>query len=172
MLFMESPHQILGVKASATQEEIKKMYRQLAQRYHPDSGNQANAKRFAQVTEAYRLLKGVEPEFQEEREETKEEKGVVLRQNLYKERIHPGRERQQEAFYRTHLYQAILKMVGMAFVGAVFLGFMGFLSGFYPFLGMALGLLIGGMSGLRRFFDLKTFLNAKKFKWSQWGYWG
>lgn len=55
---MGSYYEILGVKPDATPEEIKKAYRKLAKKYHPDSKNDdpaANA-RFQEISEAYATL--------------------------------------------------------------------------------------------------------------------
>jgi curved DNA-binding protein len=47
----------LGVKSDATPEEIKKAYRQLARKYHPDVSKEANAEaRFKDVSEANEAL--------------------------------------------------------------------------------------------------------------------
>lgn len=47
----------LGVPLTATQEEIKRAYRNLARRFHPDSGtDEASAARFQEVQEAYQIL--------------------------------------------------------------------------------------------------------------------
>ena len=55
---MKNYYQILNVKQSATNEEIKLRYRMLAKRYHPDvnPGNEEAAKRFADISEANRIL--------------------------------------------------------------------------------------------------------------------
>jgi molecular chaperone DnaJ len=50
-------YKTLGVDRKASQEEIKKAYRKLARRYHPDANNEAGAEeRFKQISEAYDAL--------------------------------------------------------------------------------------------------------------------
>ncbi|KPA74606.1 putative mitochondrial chaperone protein DNAj [Leptomonas pyrrhocoris] len=51
------PYKILGVKADASKDEIKKAYHRLALRFHPDSGAEGSAERFAAVNEAYEAVK-------------------------------------------------------------------------------------------------------------------
>lgn len=54
----ETPYEILGVSQKATIEEIRKAYRSLAKRYHPDMHpNDPNAaSQFQKVNDAYLLL--------------------------------------------------------------------------------------------------------------------
>ncbi len=51
-------YKILGVPRNATQEEIKKAYRRLALKYHPDRnrGNKEAEERFKEINEAYAVL--------------------------------------------------------------------------------------------------------------------
>lgn len=51
---MENFYQILGVKESATQDEIKKAYRKLAVEHHPDKGGSEET--FKKISEAYDTL--------------------------------------------------------------------------------------------------------------------
>jgi curved DNA-binding protein len=54
-------YQILGVKRDAKADEIKKAYRVLARKYHPDVSKEANAEeKFKEVAEAYEVLKDTE----------------------------------------------------------------------------------------------------------------
>src|SRR3972149_8933645 len=54
-------YQIMGDKRDATQDEIKRAYRQLARKYHPDVSKDADAEaRFKELGEAYEVLKDPE----------------------------------------------------------------------------------------------------------------
>jgi len=54
-------YQIMGVAREASQDEIKRAYRQLARKYHPDVSKEPDAEaRFKEVGEAYEVLKDLE----------------------------------------------------------------------------------------------------------------
>ena len=51
-------YQIMGVARDASQDEIKRAYRRLARKFHPDVSKEANAEeKFKEVQEAYEVLK-------------------------------------------------------------------------------------------------------------------
>ena len=51
-------YEVLGAKRNASQPEIKKIYRRLARKYHPDvnPGDPSAEERFKQIQEAYKVL--------------------------------------------------------------------------------------------------------------------
>src|SRR5256886_8074557 len=54
-------YKILGVERGASDEDIKKAYRKLARKYHPDVSKEPNAKeQFQEVSEAYETLRDKE----------------------------------------------------------------------------------------------------------------
>jgi len=57
----EDYYQTLGVKRNASADEIKRAYRKLAQQYHPDRNQDADAhEQFSKIGEAYEVLKDPE----------------------------------------------------------------------------------------------------------------
>ena len=58
-------YQILGVEKSASPEDIKKAYRKLAHRHHPDKGG--DEKKFKEINEAYQTLSDQEKRNQYDR---------------------------------------------------------------------------------------------------------
>jgi len=55
---MASPYEILGIDASATKEQIKKAYRRLSLKYHPDTNRDDPdaTKKFQEISSAYKKL--------------------------------------------------------------------------------------------------------------------
>src|SRR5215469_10785810 len=51
-------YKVLGVPKTATADEIKKSYRKLARKYHPDAnkGDAKSEERFKEISEAYNVL--------------------------------------------------------------------------------------------------------------------
>ncbi len=59
---IEDPYKVLGVSPDASDEEIKRAYRALAKKYHPDlnPGDETAAKKMQQVNAAYEQIKNPE----------------------------------------------------------------------------------------------------------------
>src|SRR4051794_11995781 len=54
-------YEVMGVQRTAIQDEIKRAYRKLARKFHPDVSKEAQAEdRFKEVQEAYEVLKDPE----------------------------------------------------------------------------------------------------------------
>lgn len=59
---MRDPHDVLGVRRGASHAEIRRAYRSLARKLHPDAGGSTgDAARLAEVTEAWRALTNPKP---------------------------------------------------------------------------------------------------------------
>ena len=56
---VDDPYKVLGLSRDASDEEVKRAYRALAKKYHPDlnPGDQEAAQKMQEVNEAYDQIK-------------------------------------------------------------------------------------------------------------------
>jgi DnaJ-class molecular chaperone len=81
------PYEVLGVKASATADELQKAYRRLAKKLHPDlnPGNKHAEEQFKNVAAAYDLLSNVEKRARFDRGEIDQSGAEKPRQRYYRD---------------------------------------------------------------------------------------
>ncbi len=82
---MTDPYKTLGVSSTATEDEIKKAFRRLAKKYHPDlnPGNKASEQKFKEINDAYSMIGTKEAREKYDRGEADE--------NFYNQAGGPGR---------------------------------------------------------------------------------
>lgn len=109
---MTDYYKLLGVLPTATTEEIKKAYRQLALKYHPDrnSGDKNSEAFFKKVTEAYTILS--DPEERENYNwEYRKGQQTSSNQNQQQKRAEPKQEPQVTPQVILSIFQDIRKKV-------------------------------------------------------------
>lgn len=111
---MEEFYHILGVKRTATEEEIKKAYRSLAKKYHPDlhPNDAVMEAKFKEINDAYAILG-----------DEKKRKEYDLLQNAEKNsQSSPGRQKEEGRKKQT-VYTGTVDMEQMQHSFEQFFGF-------------------------------------------------
>ena len=92
---MTDPYKILGLSKTATLDDIKKAYRKLAKKYHPDlnPGSKEAEKKFKELSHAFDLIGTQESRDKFDRGETDEQ-----RQHQYEARQKAGSNRYSSSF--------------------------------------------------------------------------
>ncbi len=123
---MKRYYDILGLSEGATKEEVKKAYRMMAMKYHPDVNPGEDAKKkFLEIIEAYEYLTGIRkmnqgvgmnPEdlqkFYDLMKKAAEEKAKAQ----YRERVKEFRKRQEQK-QSAEFQKAIFILIGIVVVG-------------------------------------------------------
>lgn len=94
---LEQYYKILGLKPSATQEEVHRRFRKLAMQYHPDKNQSSGSnEKFIAITEAYEIISGKKPLPSQKLIQTPEPKQK-------EERVKEAQKRYQEQKIREYL---------------------------------------------------------------------
>jgi len=168
---MKNLYKILNIEQSATPDEVKKAYFEMAKKYHPDSGDEAEVKKFYEISEAYQILSNTEERraydltISEGRIESDLIEDIVHRPKSEHEpkdedEINLFRSKEAHTFRRTIFWQAILRVIGLSLLFAG-IGYMLtlILSGIW-YLGALAGFVIGLIWSVNRNFNVNSFLQS------------
>ena len=181
---LEEYYTILGLKSGANQEDIKKAYRFLAKKYHPDVSDDPDAgDKFIKITEAYEILMNrsvletlrITTDSEEEQEYTYEyfRKAAREKAKMAAEMRYEKLQREHEAFQKSGMYDLFLLLNyifhGLLVIGTLFLlifpVYLAIKTGFF---GMFVLWIIGGFLALfiigrgKSFFRLGSFFYTYK----------
>lgn len=92
---MDNLYSVLGVAQAATEAEIKRAFRMLSKKYHPDvnPGDRGAEEKFRKVSEAYSLLQNPQKrkEYDKKLEEAK--RGAYQKNSMKGNSLHQGMSR-------------------------------------------------------------------------------
>lgn len=130
-------YEVLGIKNTATSDEIKSAYRKLSMKYHPDknNGNLQSSDLFIKINKIYEILSDVDKRRQYDQVISPEEKLTSFEQN-YKGRQASIKSKKNLRYYifRLLLDTAIGRVL-VSFISLLFAGLLiGLLGGFVDFI--------------------------------------
>ncbi|MFH1410618.1 MAG: J domain-containing protein, partial [Patescibacteria group bacterium] len=140
-------YEILGVMCDANAEQIKKAYFVMAKKYHPDSGDESEVKKFHEVAEAYKVLS--DPESRKVYDLTLgpiDQEVKKVEDKPVSEAVRTGhreayRDDELKEFHRNRYQKAVFRVIGFSllvgvigYFTAIIIGGVGLLGGMAGFL--------------------------------------
>lgn len=180
---MQNFYEILGVGRHADAREIKRAYFLMAKKYHPDSGDQKEVKKFYEITQAYKKLSN--PEERRIYDLSLGTEGAVFYQVASsaapRPHTHPRsrathgqdagfRARETARFRRQRFFQAIAKVLISTLVAGVAGNTLGLILAATPAISVAAGAIFGFFWSINRSFDLTTFIAGHAAR--RFAFWG
>lgn len=173
---MSDYYKVLGVSPSATPEEVKKAYFVLAKKYHPDSGDETEVRKFHEVAEAYRILsdKNARQAYDTTIVATKESK--VPKEPTYQTVHVKNRDRYRDdelkTFHRNRFKRAVFRLAGFTLLLGLIGSGAAIVFGGHGILGGIAGLLIGFSVSINKNFNIASFFKSdrkhKTFRMFTW----
>lgn len=168
---MNNHYETLGLPPSAEPPDIKKAYFDLAKKYHPDSGDETEVKKFHEITAAYKTLSD---------KELKKAYDLTLKTGLevlesvenkltknpanpshYSQKRETYRDVELQEFHQNRLKKAKLRVIGFTLVWGGLAALVDWLLGGRWYFGLLVGILMGFSISIRENFDLTTFFETK-----------
>jgi len=173
---MQNYYKLLGISTSATFEEVKKAYFEMAKKYHPDLCDKMEVKKFHDVAEAYRVLS--DKNAKQAYDTTIVNIGVVKQPKVptykavkIKNRAH-YRDDELKTYHRNRFKRAIFRLVGLTFVVGLLAYVVAVILGGKGLYGGVSGLLIGFGFSVNKNFNISSFFISdnryKVFKIFTW----
>lgn len=165
---MENHYKTLGIERSATPEEVKKAYFEMAKKYHPDSGDESEVRKFHEVAEAYKVLSDKDSRkvydlslVAKEGSAKKVETGPKY-QSAHVSKRESFRDDELKEFHKNRYRKAVFRVV----LFSVMLGLIGaiiaiILDGLYWLGGLA-GICMGFSFSISQNFKVKSFFKSDK----------
>jgi len=164
---MKNYYEILGVGPEASAEEIKKAYFVMAKKYHPDSGDESEVRKFHEVAEAYKVLSDKDSrkaydttQIAKAAHESKVTPPAEHSAHHHKREAH--RDEELKAYHKGRFRRAAFRVVGFSILIALLGAFVAMILGGLSVLGAVAGFLIGLSVSVNRNFDLASFFSSDK----------
>ena len=165
---MDDHYNTLGLDHSATPEEVKKAYFTMAKKYHPDSGDESEIRKFHAVAEAYKVLsdsearKAYDLSLGASKSEIKNTHADSSFKPAHISKRESYRDDELKEFHKNRYRKAILRVLFFSFfVGAVGGVFGVVLGGLFLF-GFLAGVCVGFSFSINQNFNVKTFFRSDK----------
>lgn len=169
---MEDHYKILGIKHSATPEEVKKAYFVMAKKYHPDKGDETEISKFHEVARAYKVLSDRETRkvydlslgisAKGEKKDAKNVEPEVARQPMRENKRESFRDEELKEFQHNRYKSAVLRVVFTSLFLGVIGGGLGVILGGLWFLGVVAGVFMGFSYSINQNFQVRSFFTSDK----------
>ena len=164
---MKNYYDILGIESDATAEEVKKAYFVMAKKYHPDSGDDAEVRKFHEVAEAYKVLSDKDSrkaydttQIAKAAQESKVTPPAEHSAHHHKREAH--RDEELKAYHKGRFRRAIFRVIGFSILIALLGAFVAMILGGLSVLGAVAGFIVGFSVSVNRNFDLASFFAQDK----------
>jgi len=165
---LEDHYKTLGIDHSATPEEVKKAYFEMAKKYHPDSGDESEVKKFHGVAAAYKVLsdpgdrKAYDISLGSFESETERVEKSPPSDSPERNKRATYRDDELKEYHQNRYKKAVLRVVMFsAFLGAIG-AVVGVVLGGELLLGGISGILIGFSFSINQNFNVKSFFKSEK----------
>ncbi len=165
---MEDHYKILGIDRDAKPEEVKKAYFVMAKKYHPDSGDETEIKKFHEVAEAYKVLsdkdsrKAYDSSLKPLDEGLKKVESEPVHKSAHTSKRASYRDVELKAFHRNRFKKAVFRVAGFSLLIGLIGYFAAVIIGGAGLSGGIAGFLIGFSLSIHKNFKVESFFDSKK----------